>query len=48
MKSKAVKACLGVSALIISILALPVAAFVNWGLGVFLLMVPIYLVYRAQ
>lgn len=47
MKSNAMKAMFGVSAIVIGILALPVAAFVNTGLGLALLAVPVYLVYLA-
>ncbi len=47
MKSKTMNATLGVTAIVVGILALPVAAFVNWGLGLFMLSIPVYLVYKA-
>lgn len=46
--SKKRGALLGVAALITGIVALPVAALVNWMAGLVLLTVPVFLIYKAS
>lgn len=46
--SKKKGAALGVAAIATGIIALPVAAFVNWMAGLALLSVPVLLVYKAS
>lgn len=46
--SKKKGAFLGVAALIMGIVALPVAALVNWMAGLVLLSVPVFLIYKAS
>lgn len=48
MKSKALKALLGVAALVTGVVAVPVAALVNWGLGLFMLALPVFFVYKSH
>lgn len=46
--SKKKSAALGVAAIVTGIVALPVAAFVNWVAGLALLSVPVFLIYKAS
>ena len=45
--TKNTKVVLGVLSILLSVLAIPVAFFVNWALGLFLLSLPIYLIYKT-
>ncbi len=41
-------AALAIGAMVIGTLSIPVIAFVNWVFGLFLLSVPLYMIYKAS
>jgi hypothetical protein len=48
MSIKSKKATLGVAAMLAGILALPIAALVNWAVGLLMLSLPVVLIYKTK